>query len=148
MNRDRSWYWRIVTLGPVGLLPAPGTCGTVISALFFIACASYSVMFFRFCFLGVLVVGSYALTYLTQSGVGDEPSIIIDEAVATGLMVMFVSGWWLVLAVLLFRFFDILKVGGITLVERLPGAWGIMLDDVAAAFYAMGCVQCLQFFFL
>jgi phosphatidylglycerophosphatase A len=36
----------------------------------------------------------------------------------------------------LFRVFDILKPPPIRSLERLPGGWGIMVDDVAAAAYA------------
>jgi hypothetical protein len=33
---------------------------------------------------------------------------------------------------LLFRFLDIVKPLGLRRLERLPGSWGIMLDDLAA----------------
>ncbi len=35
-------------------------------------------------------------------------------------------------AFILFRFFDIVKPGPVGWCEKLPGAWGIMMDDVAA----------------
>jgi phosphatidylglycerophosphatase A len=40
------------------------------------------------------------------------------------------------LAFVLFRVFDILKVQPARRLEELPGAYGIMLDDVAAGAYA------------
>jgi len=37
----------------------------------------------------------------------------------------------------LFRAFDILKPSPARQAERLPGGWGIMLDDVVAGFYSL-----------
>ena len=43
------------------------------------------------------------------------------------------AGWPALLAAfLLFRFFDILKPWPVSALERLPGGWGIVMDDVAA----------------
>jgi len=44
--------------------------------------------------------------------------------------------WKIVLAALiLFRFFDIVKPLFIRKVEALPGGWGVMFDDVLAGVY-------------
>jgi phosphatidylglycerophosphatase A len=44
---------------------------------------------------------------------------------------------WLALAFVLFRAFDVLKPWPCRWLERLPGGWGIMLDDVAAGVWAL-----------
>jgi phosphatidylglycerophosphatase A len=43
------------------------------------------------------------------------------------------SIWMFVLGFLIFRIFDICKPIGISLIERVKGGFGIVLDDVAAA---------------
>jgi phosphatidylglycerophosphatase A len=43
----------------------------------------------------------------------------------------------------LFRLFDIWKPGLCQPAERLPGGWGILADDVAAALMGLVCVQAL-----
>jgi phosphatidylglycerophosphatase A len=43
---------------------------------------------------------------------------------------------FIVLGFLLFRLFDITKPFGIKALEKLPGGFGIVLDDVMAAIYA------------
>ena len=49
-----------------------------------------------------------------------------------------VDGRWYAAAFLLFRLFDIVKPWPIRVLERrVPGGLGIMLDDVAAAIYAV-----------
>ena len=49
----------------------------------------------------------------------------------------------LLAAFLLFRLFDILKPWPARRLERLPGGWGIMFDDVAAGVYALLVAQAL-----
>ena len=44
---------------------------------------------------------------------------------------------WLALAFVLFRAFDVWKPWPCRRLERLPGGWGIMLDDVAAGVWAL-----------
>jgi phosphatidylglycerophosphatase A len=53
-------------------------------------------------------------------------------------MVLAPAGWiWVLLGFLLFRFFDILKPWPIRWFDqRVPGGFGIMLDDVLAGLYA------------
>ena len=40
--------------------------------------------------------------------------------------------WYFLLAFLVFRLMDVLKPGPINRLQRLPGGWGVMLDDLAA----------------
>ena len=67
-------------------------------------------------------------------GKNDPGSIIIDEV--AGMMISLVAlpvTWPVYLAgFLLFRFLDIFKPFPLKRVERLPGSWGIMLDDLLA----------------
>jgi phosphatidylglycerophosphatase A len=68
----------------------------------------------------------------------DPDYIVIDELI--GLLVATtghdLDKWNIVKAFILFRAFDILKPYPIRKVERLPGACGIIADDVLAGIYA------------
>ena len=84
--------------------------------------------------VGVWAAGSAA----RRAGAHDPSSVVIDEW----------AGMWLALAGLpkdlpvvlsafaLFRLLDIAKWPPMRQLERLPGGWGIMLDDVAAGVIA------------
>jgi phosphatidylglycerophosphatase A len=67
--------------------------------------------------------------------------IVIDEIVGMPLTYCAVPVAWLPLVVgfLGFRFFDICKP--LLQLERLPGGWGIMLDDLFAGLLAQVCVR-------
>lgn len=73
----------------------------------------------------------------------DQNQIVIDEAlgmlVSCFPMALFRPQslfWGFLLAFLLFRFFDILKVPPINLFDRMENALGVMLDDFLAGVYA------------
>ena len=89
--------------------------------------------------------------YMRAVGVHDPGAIVVDE----------VAGQWLTLAVapldplaylagfLLFRVFDVLKPWPAGWLDRrVGGAFGVMIDDIAAAAYAGGALAVLVTWFL
>lgn len=80
---------------------------------------------------------------MKDTGTEDPGWIVIDEVCGIFMALAFVpceviihSPWILALAFGLFRFFDILKPLGIHKMEKLPGAWGVMADDLLGGIYA------------
>ena len=57
-----------------------------------------------------------------------------------------IHGTTLLVGFLLFRFFDIVKPPPIRRIERLPGGFGIVLDDVLAGVYANIVLHILVFY--
>lgn len=131
----------LATLFGAGRSPvAPGTIGTL-------AALPAAVLAWRFLPLwsqaavAVLVTGAgiWAAGVAAQAlGVKDPGSVVIDEA--AGLMVSLIGipfSWTAAIgAFLIFRVMDVLKPPPADRLERLPGGWGIVLDDVAAGLYA------------
>jgi len=83
---------------------------------------------------------------------GQDPSeVVADETAGQCIPLLAIppafiaGGWWeallgLGLAFVFFRAFDILKVFPSNVLQRVPGAWGILLDDLVAGVYAAGCL--------
>lgn len=139
----------IATLGALGRrMKAPGTWGSLAGLLYFTACYAHVSV------IGVLIasaIGAYlAVGFCGEAevrmGVRDPGSIVLDEVIAIPLCFL---GWhsvkytlgvpaWAVflLGFALFRFYDIAKPFGIRRLQRLPGGWGVVLDDTAAALAA------------
>ncbi|MBP1653776.1 MAG: phosphatidylglycerophosphatase [Bacteroidetes bacterium] len=70
---------------------------------------------------------------------GPDPSIVvIDEIVGMWISLLFLPASLplSIAAFIAFRVFDVLKPEPARWLERIPGGWGIMLDDVAAGIYA------------
>ena len=83
---------------------------------------------------------------------GEDPQeVVIDEWAGLSLTLLAASpssALDLLLAFVLFRFFDIIKPPPVSNAERLPGATGIMLDDLVAGGYALLILQLLRLYVL
>jgi phosphatidylglycerophosphatase A len=74
------------------------------------------------------------------SAVADPPIVVIDEVAAQWLVLLpaHLDLFSYALAFLLFRFFDIWKPWPVSWADRnIKGGFGIMLDDLLAAIYAV-----------
>jgi len=134
--------WRIVaSFFGLGFFPvAPGTLTSLAIVLLYkyllhvLALPYLLLIFLLVCVLGVLAAAAYS-SELKET---DPRQVVIDEAAGQFLVLLSITPDWtlLVIGFLLFRLFDILKPFPIRRLERLPGGWGIMADDIAAALMA------------
>lgn len=134
---------------PTGLAPfAPGTFGSLWGVALFWVCRDLSgpeqwaIAVVTFV-IGIPLCGVSA----RKLGIHDHSGIVWDEIVGCYITLLFVAPtWpWMLLGFCLFRFFDIVKPRPIRdLDHRLKGGLGIMLDDIAAALYAVLTLLLIQ----
>lgn len=137
----------IATVGGLGNIPvAPGTIGSAVGlGVVWILSGSFLTQVVG---IGMAVVLSLWSAGPTAQAMGkeDPASIIIDEV--AGMMVgaafLPVAGSIYGAAFLLFRFFDVFKPPPIRQIQRLPGSWGILMDDLLAGLAANLCVRGLM----
>ncbi len=81
-------------------------------------------------------------------GVSDDARIVIDEFIGYWIAIAFLphTRLFVVSAFILFRIFDVWKGLGIARWGRLPGGWGVVMDDIIAGLYANLCLQLLRVF--
>jgi len=109
----------IGTLAGAALLPfipeAPGPQGVVLAAAV----------------LAAVFVSGVAEREL---GTHDDPRICVDETVGYWAAVALLPRTWPVLAAgfVVFRVLDAVKLPPYRWLDRLPGGWGVVLDDVGA----------------
>ncbi len=136
----------ISTFFGAGYFPfAPGTFACAIVALGYRFGASrleplpYAGLIVAIFVLGVATADLHSKT-LRQK---DPRPIVIDEVVGQLIALFSVpAGWgWIFLGFFLFRLFDVLKPRPIRDLERLPGGWGIMADDILAGLISVLIVQ-------
>jgi phosphatidylglycerophosphatase A len=134
----------------VGLAPvAPGTFGTLLALpLFWLLNPRMNPTDFLV-LLGVLYLAGIWICDKTgrDMGVEDHKSMVWDEIVAFLIVLFFTPTGpiWQSLSFVLFRLFDILKPGPIRYVERMfRGGFGVMVDDLVAAFFALICLTLLK----
>ncbi len=131
---------RLATLSPLGYLIAPGTVATLLTLplvcmlnewtkgnniLYFIA-----LLLFTFCAFFII---QRALIIIKRHEDPDE--IILDDMIGCLLTFWMIplTSQSLIIGFILFRCFAIPKWGLIKGSEELPGAWGVIGDDIIAA---------------
>ena len=129
---------------------APGTLGTAVAVPLAWALASLPEWQFA-----IVVIGVIALAIVTAEradrawGTHDSGRIVIDEVAGYLVTVALVDrSSWIVLLTgfVLFRLLDIVKPPPVRHLERLPGGWGVVLDDVAAGVIGMAVLWALARF--
>jgi phosphatidylglycerophosphatase A len=138
---------RFIALGfGTGLSPiAPGTVGTLLGfPVYWISVgvlSSYGPGAQLALIAALFVLGVWACAHTGRDlGIADHSGMNWDEIVAFQLVLMLTPApWqWQVFAFFGFRFFDVVKPPPIRQVDaRLKGGFGVMLDDMLAAFYTL-----------
>ena len=129
--------------GGVGLAPvAPGTFGTFLALpLYGLIAPRLGPHEYLLALAALFGLGIWACDVTGRAiGVADHGGMVWDEIVAFMLVLFFVPATllWQGAAFLLFRLFDILKPPPIRYYERaFKNGFGVMLDDLVAAFYAL-----------
>lgn len=137
-----------VTGAGAGYIPwAPGTAGTIVAVPLSLALNRIAG---RSLPLALVTLAAFIALAVWLSGAGekifrqkDSRKIVVDE-IAGFLLADFAAPAAIgpvLLAFLLFRFFDILKPFPIRRMERIPGGLGVALDDAVAGLYTFVVVR-------
>jgi phosphatidylglycerophosphatase A len=143
-----QWAWTSATFFGAGFgKPGPGTWGSVAAVLlWFLAARQLHLNPLQSAVVSLvgvqltLAVGIPAGTIVARESGREDPShVVLDEVCGQWIALAAAPADWphALLALLLFRIFDILKPWPARQLERLHGGAGIMLDDVAAGIYAL-----------
>ena len=147
----RLAVWLADGLG-LGRIPvAPGTFGTLLGIpLYFLLAAFLPWPAYLALVLLTLPVSAWICAAgARHHGVHDPSMVVWDEVVGMLVALTAAPAGWVPVAVafIAFRAFDILKPFPVGWLDaRVPGGWGILLDDVVAGFYALAVVQLLFHF--
>jgi phosphatidylglycerophosphatase A len=126
-----------------GLSPvAPGTIGTLLAfPLYAVAAQWLGPPMLALAIAALFLLGIWACGRTGRDlGVADHGGMTWDEIVAFMAVLLFTPAglWWQALAFVAFRFFDIVKPPPIRWLDRnVKGGFGVMLDDLVAAFYSL-----------
>ncbi len=139
---------------PIGKFKyAPGTIASLFTCIIFFYLNTYFqieiiiLIFFIVFFLSLLSIQNYLKLY----GNKDHQSIVIDEFLGQYVALFSIPLFELEnniinisIIFLLFRFFDISKIG-LRGIEKIPGTFGILFDDIIGGIYT---IPVIYFIFL
>ena len=128
--------WLLGSAFGCGLSPvAPATVSSfaAVSLYYFIPVPGDSIILYSMIGVG-FVIGVWATGTLSTATRPDPSLAVMDEVIGMWAHCLLLpkSILWLVAAFLLFRILDVVKPWPINRLERLPGGFGIMADDLAA----------------
>lgn len=124
----------------IGFSPiAPGTCGTLAALPLYFALRDFGTVAVLAAAAVLTFAGVWAAGIVAEHTGRHDPQIVVVDEVAGVLVALAfaphtVAG--VALAVGLFRVFDMTKPFPARAAERLPGGWGIVIDDVVAGIWA------------
>ena len=141
---------------PIGKFKyAPGTIASLFTCIIFFYLNTYFqieiiiITFFIVFFLSLLSIQNYLKLY----GNKDHQSIVIDEFLGQYVALFSIPLFELEnniinisIIFLLFRFFDISKIG-LRGIEKIPGTFGILFDDIIGGIYTIPIVYVVFLWF-
>jgi phosphatidylglycerophosphatase A len=135
-----------------GLAPvAPGTAGTLAALLmYWVLKPGYGDLGFLLVIALCFIAGIWACGRTGRDlGIADYGGMVWDEIVAFWLVLVLIPDelLWQGVAFALFRVFDIVKPPPIDYFDStLKGGFGVMFDDIVAAFYTLLVIALWKFF--
>jgi len=147
---------KFTELYPIGKFKyAPGTTASLFTCIIFFYLNTYFqleiiiLIFFIVLFLSLLSIQNYLKLY----GNKDHQSIVIDEFLGQYIALFSIPLFELEnniinisIIFLLFRFFDISKIG-LRGIEKIPGTFGILFDDIIGGIYTISIIYLIFLWF-
>ena len=143
---------KIITIFPtlfgIGYSPiVPGTIGSIFSVIFlyflikFVSFSFLIIIFLIIFFTSLILIEKYSNLLKNH----DSPTIVLDEFLGIFLIILFYDYLkfsndfiMFLLILILFRFFDILKIFPINWVDKnIKNSFGVVLDDLLAGVYSI-----------
>ncbi|WP_342646090.1 phosphatidylglycerophosphatase A [Mucilaginibacter sp. CSA2-8R] len=135
----------------VGYIKGGGTVAAIITCLLLMwAQSAHSfeqVWILPLATLLITLIGIYTGNKVEVDWGKDSSRVVIDEVAGQMVALLFIplTNLNLLIGLILFRFFDIVKPLGIRKMEELPAGTGVMMDDVLAGVYANIVLQIILF---
>jgi phosphatidylglycerophosphatase A len=131
----------VCSFGYIGFFPfAPGTVGSAAGLVLFAVIRNSGLPYLDAVLIVVLFIAGVVFTPPCEEDLRctDPGPIVIDEVMGMLVTLFMIPVGWVGLLVgfLLFRALDVAKPFPARRLERMPGGYGVMLDDAMAGIYA------------
>ena len=157
-QKKTPWAFAVATFFGAGYgKPGPGTWGSVAAVLLWAVYAwgahptpqTLLVALIAGVVLAIAAGVPAATICARETGRKDPQFVVIDEVAGQWIALLGCPIEWrhMLIALVLFRLFDITKPFPVRQLESLPEGWGIVFDDVAAGLYAWGIAALLRIWF-
>ena len=141
-----------VTFFYIGRFPfASGTLGSLVGVVLWYYLISINFLILILFFTFYLILSFILINIYLKNSNNDDPSeVICDEIIGQLIPLSIISiaddTYLILIAFISFRIFDIFKFYPANKAEELPGASGVILDDVIAGIYSLIIVFISKYF--
>jgi phosphatidylglycerophosphatase A len=128
---------------------APGTAGSLLGLGIWWLWSGMNIWLQLSFIITTFFLGVWAASLAERDWGHDAGKIVVDEVAGMWITLWLLPQSYVLYAVgfLLFRGFDIWKPLGARRIQKLPGGWGVMMDDMIAGVYANIICQIICWFF-
>jgi phosphatidylglycerophosphatase A len=87
----------------------------------------------------IILLGTWSANQVEKDWGKDSSRVVMDEVAGMAITLLYAPHTLLclIIGLVLFRLFDIVKPFGIRRMEKLPGGVGVMADDILSGIYAL-----------
>lgn len=141
----------IASWGGVGYIKGGGTIAAIVTCILLYFANEHALLqpvwVLPVATLIITLLGIYVGNQVEPDWGKDSYRVVIDEVSGQMVSLLFIplTNQNLVIGLILFRFFDMVKPLGIRKMEDLKGGTGVMMDDVLAGVYANIVLQVIIF---
>src|SRR5436190_5581502 len=143
-------YKQIATVLGIGYIKGGGTVASIVYCfIWFLLPAGFVESYWQVIVtLLIIVVGTWSSDKVEIDWGKDSSKVVIDEVAGMAVTLLYAPHQllYLIIGLLLFRFFDIVKPFGIRKLENLPGGAGVMADDLLSGVYAFIVLRAVMIF--
>ena len=141
---------QIATVLGIGYIKGGGTVASIVYCfIWFLLPAVFVESYWQVIVtLLIIVVGTWSSGKVEIHWGKDSSKVVIDEVAGMAVTLLYAPHQllYLIIGLLLFRFFDIVKPFGIRKLENLPGGAGVMADDLLSGVYAFIVLRAVMIF--
>ena len=136
---------QIASVFGIGYIKGGGTVAALLYCIIWLLLPAVYVNSFWQATVALLIIfiGTWSAEQVEKDWGKDSSKVVIDEVAGMAITLLYAphNMMYLLIGLGLFRFFDILKPFGIRSLEKIPGGWGVMADDILSGVYAFVIVR-------
>lgn len=140
-----NWHKQIASVLGIGYIKGGGTFAAILYCIiWYLLPAGYVSSYWQAAVtLLIIFTGAWSAGQVEKEWGKDSSKVVMDEVAGMAVTLLYAphNMMYLMIGLGLFRFFDILKPFGIRSIEKIPGGWGVMADDILSGVYAFVIVR-------
>jgi phosphatidylglycerophosphatase A len=140
-----NWHKQIASVFGIGYIKGGGTFASILYCIIWLLLpAGYTESYWQVAItLLIILIGTWSAGQVEKHWGKDSSKVVMDEVAGMAITLLYAphNFTYLMIGLVLFRMFDILKPFGIRSLEKLPGGWGVMADDILSGIYALVLVR-------